>query len=75
MVSIKIKGSNEDAFPITIELTQSVFELKEMIAKHYGSDTCPPDSQRLIFAGRVLKDEDKLEVYKVQDGSTYLILI
>jgi ubiquilin len=70
-ITVKVKGSNEDAFPISIETTQTVLELKQLISKHFESSApVPTDSQRLIFAGRVLKDEDKLEVYKLQDGST-----
>lgn len=47
--------------------SKTVFELKQSIAAH--SDV-PADSQRLIYSGRVLKDDDRLTQYKIQTGHT-----
>jgi len=30
----------------------------------------PPDQQRLIFKGRILKDEQTLESFKIENGVT-----
>ncbi len=71
MISIKIKGSNEDAFSVTIEPTATILELKAKISAHFESTSpTPPDQQRLIFTGKVLKDQDTLENYKLNDGNT-----
>ncbi|KAK7027522.1 hypothetical protein VNI00_015155 [Paramarasmius palmivorus] len=61
------KCPNELKLQITIATDKTVAELKEAIAKQ--SDV-PADRQRLIYSGRVLKDEDLLSVYKIQSAHT-----
>jgi ubiquilin len=71
-ISIKIKCSNETAFSVTADSTSNVSVLKGLIEKHFGDTTPTPSlSQRLIFAGKVLKDEETLESYKLTEGNTY----
>jgi len=52
---------------ITIPTDKSVLELKQAIATK--SDVAA-DRQRLIYSGRVLKDDDILSVYKIQSSHT-----
>ncbi|KAJ3373023.1 hypothetical protein HDU91_001176 [Kappamyces sp. JEL0680] len=68
-MELKIKTSNEATFSITATESSTVLDLKTKITAHYNGDTAPQD-QRLIFAGKVLKDEDTLETYKLKDGNT-----
>ncbi|KAI8896471.1 hypothetical protein BC833DRAFT_597401 [Globomyces pollinis-pini] len=70
-INVKIKCSNESAFSISIDSEAKVLELKEAITTHF-KDTSPtaPTDQRLIFAGKVLKDEESLAVYKLSEGNT-----
>lgn len=68
-IALKIKTANESAFNITIDPSSTVLQLKQKIASE-GPGNVPVEQQRLIFAGKVLKDEEKLEVYKVQEGNT-----
>lgn len=42
-------------------------ELKEACAEGSKLD---PESQRLIFKGRILKDETTISEYKIEDGLT-----
>lgn len=67
MVSVNIKASNEQKYVVEIELTQTVSELKEEVAKLSDVEAA---QQRLIFSGKVLKDEEVLETYKIKDGNT-----
>ncbi|KAJ3103697.1 hypothetical protein HDU97_009950 [Phlyctochytrium planicorne] len=71
-ISVNIKCSTEAKFSVSLNADATVLELKEAIAKEMESSAnpTPPSSQRLIFAGRVLKDEETLPTYKVVDGST-----
>ncbi|KAJ3188673.1 hypothetical protein HDU85_004387 [Gaertneriomyces sp. JEL0708] len=68
-ITIKVKTPSESAFPITVAVDNTVLELKEKIEKD-GPGNVPVSEQRLIFAGKVLKDEEKLSVYKMKDGNT-----
>ncbi|KAJ2497233.1 hypothetical protein GGH96_005257 [Coemansia sp. RSA 1972] len=68
MVSVTIKSSGDTKLQLDVELSQTVLDLKTKIAGEL--DDTPVDRQRLIYAGRILKDEDKLEVYKIADGNT-----
>ncbi|KAI8980627.1 hypothetical protein BD414DRAFT_492803 [Trametes punicea] len=66
-ISINVKGPSELKLQITISTDKTVTELKQAIAEK--SDV-PADRQRLIYSGRVLKDEDALSTYKIQSGHT-----
>ncbi|KAG8903685.1 hypothetical protein FRC01_009042, partial [Tulasnella sp. 417] len=66
-VSISIKGPSELKLSITITLDKTVKDLKDAVASQ--SDV-PADRQRLIYSGRVLKDEEVLSTYKIQSGHT-----
>nr|KAJ3420762.1 hypothetical protein HK105_005282 [Polyrhizophydium stewartii] len=71
-VNIKIKASNESAFPVAIDDAATVADLKAKVAAHLDSTGAPAaaDSLRLIFAGKVLKDADAVSVYKITEGCT-----
>ncbi|KIO28630.1 hypothetical protein M407DRAFT_242945 [Tulasnella calospora MUT 4182] len=66
-VTISIKGPSELKLSITITLDKTVKDLKDAVASQ--SDV-PADRQRLIYSGRVLKDEEVLSTYKIQSGHT-----
>ncbi|KAG6889255.1 hypothetical protein C0995_002468 [Termitomyces sp. Mi166 len=66
-LQINIKGPSELKLQIAITADKSVRELKEAIAAK--SDVEAP-RQRLIYSGRVLKDDDPLSTYKIQSGHT-----
>lgn len=66
-ININIKSSSDKKFVITIEPSKTILDLKEAIA---AQTDVPADRQRLIFSGRVLKDNDLLSDYKVADGNT-----
>ncbi|KAJ3243071.1 hypothetical protein HDU78_000846 [Chytriomyces hyalinus] len=67
-IQVHVKSSTEAKFTVTINEDDTVLALKEAISK--AVENTPADSQRVIFAGRVLKDEDAVSVYKICEGST-----
>ena len=68
-LSFKIKTSGEGAHNITISETAQVLELKNLLSgEEY--ENVPASRQRLIYSGRVMKDEEQLKVYKIKDGNT-----
>ncbi|KZS93488.1 hypothetical protein SISNIDRAFT_485732 [Sistotremastrum niveocremeum HHB9708] len=66
-IQINVKGPSELKLQISITTDKTVLDLKESIAR---SSDVEANRQRLIYSGRVLKDEDLLSVYKIQSGNT-----
>ncbi|EKM84428.1 hypothetical protein AGABI1DRAFT_67830 [Agaricus bisporus var. burnettii JB137-S8] len=66
-IQINIKGPNELKLQISIATDKTVSELKQAVAAQSDVEA---DRQRLIYSGRVLKDDDQLSVYKIQSGHT-----
>lgn len=65
---LTIKCSNATTSEVSVDtFTITVLELKEKIADKLQ---IPSAQQRLIFKGKVLKDENSLEFYEVTEGST-----
>jgi ubiquilin len=68
-ITFSIKASNDAKFTLTLPLSTPVSELKEKLSSSEYADT-PAERQRLIYSGRVLKDNDTLATYKIKDGHT-----
>ncbi|KAI5991726.1 hypothetical protein F5J12DRAFT_922715 [Pisolithus orientalis] len=66
-IQINVKGPNELKLQISIATDKTVRDLKQAIA---AKSDVEADRQRLIYSGRVLKDEDLLSVYKIQSSHT-----
>jgi ubiquilin len=66
-IQINVKGPSELKLQISITTDKTVLELKHAIAEKSNVEA---DRQRLIYSGRVLKDEDVLSVYKIQSTHT-----
>jgi len=68
-LTFHIKSSSDAKHTVTVPETMTVLALKEKLATSDYADI-PPERQRLIYSGRVLKDHDALSVYKIKDGNT-----
>ena len=68
-ISITIKSSNDQNIKITINPTSTIRSLKAEIA---SLNKVPAANQRLIYSGRVLKDDDTIASYNIADGHTYV---
>ncbi|KAG5463769.1 MAG: ubiquitin family-domain-containing protein, partial [Olpidium bornovanus] len=67
-LKLNVKSSKADSkIEVTVEETDTVKVLKEKLAEKAET---PADRQRLIYSGRVLKDDDTVGSYKIQDGHT-----
>ncbi|CAI2166154.1 2732_t:CDS:2 [Funneliformis geosporum] len=66
-ITITVKSSNDQKYNVKIDTSKTVLEFKQAIAEK--CDTAA-DRQRLIYSGKVLKDVDTLETYKIADGHT-----
>lgn len=66
-IKITIKSSGDAKHEVSIAGDATVLQLKEKIAEIAD---VPADRQRLIYSGKVLKDGETLNSYKVQSGHT-----
>lgn len=68
-VTFHVKAVGTAKFTITLPLSTTTLELKNKLSTSEFANL-PATSQRLIYSGRVLKDEDTLGTYKVKEGNT-----
>lgn len=68
-ITFNIKSSSDAKHVVTVPESMTVLDLKQKLSTSEYADT-PADRQRLIYSGRVLKDNDTLAVYKIKDGNT-----
>lgn len=68
-ITFTVKSSTDAKFTLTLPLSTPVSELKQKLSSSEYADT-PADRQRLIYSGRVLKDNETLETYKIKGGHT-----
>lgn len=68
-ISFKVKTGSDGNHQITMAETATVLDLKTKLA---GADyeNVPADRQRLIYSGRVMKNEEPLSTYKIKAGNT-----
>ncbi|OAA62113.1 deubiquitination-protection protein dph1 [Cordyceps fumosorosea ARSEF 2679] len=68
-ITFKVKPLSEKVYTIEMPESTSVLELKTKLA---GADfeNVPVERQRLIYAGRVMKNEETLATYKIKPNNT-----
>ncbi|GJN20020.1 hypothetical protein PR202_gb07343 [Eleusine coracana subsp. coracana] len=67
MATVHIRCANGSKFTVQADLGATVGAFKEVVA---GSCDVPAPQQRLIYKGRILKDEQTLESYGVETDHT-----
>ncbi|KAI3404316.2 hypothetical protein KGF56_002836 [Candida oxycetoniae] len=66
-ITVTIKSSGDKKYEVTFDPKITILELKELIAE---KSSIAASSQRLIYSGKVLKDDQTVESYKVQNSHT-----
>lgn len=68
-ITFNIKSSSDAKYVLTLPISNTVGDLKqELSTEEYAN--LPPERQRLIYSGRVLKDHDTIGSCKIKDGNT-----
>jgi ubiquilin len=67
LIKLQMRRSNGQNFDVEVKKDATVLDLKKACA-----ELCeyPVDDQRLIFKGKVLKDDQTLVEYKIESGMT-----
>jgi ubiquilin len=68
-VTFNVKSSSEAKYVVTVPLPSTVADLKQKLSTSEYANL-PPERQRLIYSGRVLKDPDTIGSCKIKDGNT-----
>ncbi|KAK5709809.1 hypothetical protein LTR17_019423 [Elasticomyces elasticus] len=68
-VTFNVKSSSDAKYVLTLSTALTVADLKEKLSTPDHANL-PPERQRLIYSGRVLKDHDTLAACKIKDGNT-----
>jgi ubiquilin len=68
-VTFKVKSSGEKNHTVTMAESATVLDLKTKLAGE-EFENIPVDRQRLIYSGRVMKNDDALSTYKIKAGNT-----
>jgi hypothetical protein len=66
-ITVTVKTLDDSSFSLAISPTITVQELKQLIVGEAG---VPADRQRLIFRGRTLMNDERLDSCHVDDGHT-----
>ncbi|PIS53953.1 hypothetical protein CJI97_003651 [Candidozyma auris] len=64
-ITINVKSSGDKKFEVKVDTSSSIADLKTIIS---GEADVPPERQRLVYSGKVLKDEETVASYKIKDG-------
>lgn len=68
-ITFNVKSSSDAKFVVTVPTSSTIGDLKQKLStSEYAS--LPPERQRLIYSGRVLKDHDSITACKIKDGNT-----
>jgi len=68
-ITFNVKSSSDAKYVVTVSTAQTVADLKQKLSTEDYAST-PPERQRLIYSGRVLKDGDTIGSCKIKDGNT-----
>lgn len=71
-VALKVRTLDQKTYPIVISSDASVPQLKEMIASETGVTF---SRQRLIFRGKVLKNDQQISAYALEDGHVLHLVV
>ena len=80
-ISIRVKSMDDRVETIAIKLTDMVSILREKVHTKFGSGGAlrggvdiPMEEITLLFRGRVLKDDQTVQSYKVERDNTILLV-
>jgi hypothetical protein len=71
-ITLKIRMMTNEVFIIKINKLKTILEIKQEIRR---IKNIPITNQKLIFQGKVLKDSDKITIYKLEDNDVINLIV
>ncbi|EGD73007.1 hypothetical protein PTSG_04716 [Salpingoeca rosetta] len=73
-MKVTVKSMKAGTFEVEADISKPVRLIKEAIYAEKKSDDLHPDAQRLIFSGRLLKDDDVLESLNFKENDFLVVM-
>ncbi|KAI4601807.1 hypothetical protein KJ359_010671 [Pestalotiopsis sp. 9143b] len=71
-MKVTFKDLKQQKFTLDVEPTDLVSAVKQRISEEKGWD---PKAQKLIYSGKILKDEDTVESYKIEEKGFVVCMV
>ncbi|KAJ2359496.1 UV excision repair protein rad23 [Coemansia sp. RSA 2618] len=70
-MNIKLKTLQQKEFLVEVELTDSIKTVKAKVEESQGF---PADTQKLVFSGKILKDDQTIEEIKIKESDFMVVM-